>query len=921
MSARTGIRRGAPAGKAQPDGLPLWCRGLLWAAARMLPPTRREDWQREWTAELTCFAAGGGGASPPRSALLRRALICFADARQIRRLSRPRSKGASLLAGGPRRPSLPSLRGVRHAGRALARNPVFSCAAIITLALGIGANTAFFSLVNAIALKPPAVHEHERLVRLYTSTPEGQQYGSSSYLELQEIARGTEVFDGVVGYALAVGAMTEDGRVEALLGEVVTGNYFRVLGVPMTLGRAFADDEDVSPGSNPVVVLGHGFWKRRFGADPGVVGSTIRLNGVLFDIIGVASSDYLGILPGLAAEFWVPAMMIGTLVPDAPEALTSRASRQFMAHARLRDGVGVSEAQGAVSLVAERLAEAFPESNAGHTMTAVMADSVRFHPRVDAAIVPVAMLMLCIPGLVLLIACTNLAGLLLARATDRRKEIAVCLALGAGRRHVVGQLLGESLLLSLLGGGLGIVLASWLLGLIVSLKPPLLVSLSLDVGIDHRVLGFTLAVSLLSGLLFGLIPALKTSKPDLSRALKDEQGVVWRARRVSLRDALIVGQVAVSTLLLLVAGLFVRSLQKAETLEPGFDTQGSVVFSMNVAMRYDEANGREYYRQAIEQMKRVPGATSVAIGDRLPLGLSQQTMQVITDESRRRDDASVETPGEPIDFARVTPDYLRTLGIDLLAGRDFGPQDRLGTAPVAMVSEAAAAHLWGDENPIGRQIETTGGRVLEVVGVARDTRGLLSDAPRPFIYIPFEQSYESVVELIVATDTDPAAFLATSQEALLQVDPEIMPIEVMTMADGTDVILLPVRAAAWAMGSFGILGLLLSAVGIVGALAYSVAQRGHEIGVRLALGATPRGLVGMVVAGGMRRQAIGMVIGLLLALAVGQVLQGLLVGISPADPVAFVAVGLLLAVVAGLASYIPARRAAAADPLVVLRKQ
>ncbi len=823
--------------------------------------------------------------------------------------------------GGRRLPALGafSLGSLRRTARSLTHNPVFAASAIATLALGIGANTAFFSLVNAIALKPPAVRDHDRLVRLYTSTPEGQQYGSSSYLELEEIARQSEIFEGVVGYALTVGAMTEEGRVEALLGEVVTGNYFDVLGVGMALGRGFSAEEDATPGTHPVVVLGHGFWTRRFGADPAVVGSSLRLNGVVFDVIGVAADDYLGILPGLAAEFWAPSMMIGTLVPDAPDALTSRTSRQFMAHARMRDGVDVDAAQGAVSLVAERLAAAYPASNDGHTMTAVPADEVRFHPRVDAAIVPVALLMLCIPGLVLLIACTNLAGLLLARATDRRKEIAVRLALGAGRRHVIAQLLGESVLLAVIGGVLGVAVASWLLGVIVGFKPPLLVSLSLDVGIDHRVLVFTLAISVLSGLLFGLMPALRSSRPDVSRALKDEAGTIWRKRRVSLRDALIVGQVAVSTLLLLVAGLFVRSLQKAETLEPGFDTEGSVVFTMNASMRYDEANGREYYRQAIEQMRRVPGATAVAIGDRLPLGLSQQTMQIIRAETRG--DGAEEEAGEPIDFARVTPDYLRALDIDLLAGRDFGPQDVAGSTPVAIVSEAAAEYLWSGANPIGQYVETVGGSLLEVVGVARDTRGLLSEAPRPFIYIPFEQSYEAAVELIIATDGDPSAFLATAQEALLQVDPEIMPLETMTMADGTDVILLPVRAAAWAMGSFGVLGLLLSAVGIVGALAYSVAQRGHEIGVRMALGATPRGLVGMVVAGGMKRQAVGMAIGTVAAMGIGRVLEGLLVGVSGADPGAFLVVGGLLIGVAALASYLPARRAAAADPLSVLRGQ
>jgi predicted permease len=923
MSAPHGSS-GSSGGQSSNVRLPLWCRALVQMASALVPVARRDDWRREWAAELTCFVGGKGAERPTRSRLLSRASICFTDARQVRRLSRRRASGVS---SSPRRGPLwggfEPLRGIRRAARGLAGNPVFSAAAIITLALGIGANTAIFSLVNAVALKPPAVTDSDRLVRIYTSTPEGQPYGSSSYFELQELAEQTEMFDGVVGYTLTVGAMVEDGAIEALLGEVVTGNYFRVLGVPIALGRGFNAEEDTTPGTHPVIVLGHGFWTRRFGADPSIVGSTIKLNGVRVDVIGVAAEDYLGLVPGLAAEFWAPAMMSGTFLPDSPGALTSRESRQFMVHARLRDSAGVPEAQGAVSLVAGRLAEAFPESNEGRTMTVLLADSVRFHPRVDAVIIPVAMLMLSVPALVLLIACTNLAGLLLARATDRRKEIAVRLALGAGRRQVVSQLLGESLMLSVLGGVFGVALASWLLRIIVGFKPPLLVSLSLDVGIDHRVLVFTLAVSVFAGLTFGLLPALRSSKPDLTRALKDEGAMVWRSRRLSLRGALIVGQVAISTFLLLVAGLFVRSLQSAQSVDVGFDTKSSVVLTMNASLRYDEANGREYYRQAMERMAQLPGATAVALADQLPLfGFDLQKMQIIPEAAWRTGDAPGAGESEAISFGRVTPGFFRALGIDLVAGRDFGREDQPGSRRVVIISEAAARHFWGDENPVGKHLRTLGGQALQVVGVARDTRGPMSPGPpRPYLYVPMAQNYEPAVELIVATDTDPSRFLATAQEALLQLDPEVVPLEIMTMAEGTDVMLFPVRAGAWAMGAFGLLGLLLSAIGIVGALAYSVAQRGHEVGVRMALGATPERLVRMVVAGGMRKVVAGMAVGLALALAVARLLEGFLVGVSSTDPTVFVLISVLLAAVAGLASYIPARRAAAADPLVVLCRQ
>jgi predicted permease len=894
---------------------PLLCRWLLATAANLVPVRKRADWRREWNAELACTARRG---------LLRRTLPCFADALAIRRLERQQGEPVRPSVAGRRSPLLvwDPLSSARRAARSLRQSPVFSVAAVLTLGLGIGANTAIFSFVNAVALKPSAVADPGSLVRIYTSTPEGQPYGSTSFLELQDISEQTQVFDGVVGYTLAVGALTDEGRIELLLGEMVTGNYFDVLGARIAMGRGFRPEEYETPGTHPVIVLGHGLWVRRFGQDPSIVGQTIRLNGTSFDIIGVADESYRGMLPALWVDFWAPAMMAKALAPDVPNALTSRQSRQFMVHARLREGASADEAQAAVSLVAARLAEAFPESNGGHSMTALRADSVRVHPKVDAWLVPMAMAALVVPGLVLLIACTNLAGLMLARATDRGKEIAVRLALGASRRQIVLYLLGESILLSLAGGALGVLLATGLVGMIATMTPPVIISLSLDVGVDYRVLAFTGALSVLVGILFGLVPALRVSKPELSRALKDEEAVPWRARRLSLRNALIIGQVAVSMLLLLVAGLFIRSLQEALTIDPGFDTESSIVFSMNAAVRHDEANGREYYRQVLRRLNAHPGVKGAALADRLPLGFSAQTMQVLVDQPRSGPSRADAREGEAIYFARITPGYFRALGIDLLAGRDFGDLDRQGSPRVTIVSEAAARHLWGDEDPVGKTVRQPGGASLQVVGVARDTRvRTLGDGSEPYLYVPFEQSYESVVELIVATDRDPAAFIGEAQDVILQVDPEVIPLEVMTMSGGNSLILFPLRMAAGLLGGFGALGLLLSSVGLVGSLAYSVSRRSHEVGVRMALGASPGNVVGMVVGGGMRLVVIGMAVGMALALGVGRLIQGLLVGVSPTDPLAFLAVTVLLAAVSLFASWLPARRAAAADPLVVLRNQ
>lgn len=920
--------------------VPRWCRALVLVASFLVPRARRQEWRREWVAELAWFrssqgaptASGPVGASAgpsERRGTLARCLACFSDARQLRRLERkPVRRVADEGPGGARmRAALVDLdlhRSLRRAFRTLAHNPGFSTAAIVTLALGIGANTTMFSLVNAVLFKPPAVEDPAGLVRIYNSTPEGEPFGTVSYPELLDIRALEDVFEGVAGYTLTVAALAEDRRVDSLFGEVVTGNYFDLLGVRPQIGRAFLPEENETPGTHPVVVLGNGFWTRRFAADPAIVGKTIRLNGVAFDVIGVAPADYRGLIPGLSVDFWAPAMMSGAVMPDVPDTLTGRISRQFMLHGRLRDGVELEQAQASLATLASRLEASYPESNEGHVFTVLRAADVRLHPRIDRVVTPVAALLLTVVGLVLLIACTNLAGLLLARASDRRKEIAVRLALGARRRHIVAQLLGESIVLSLSGAAAGLLLASWLTGLIMSFRPPALSFLTLDLGIDHRVLGFTFALAIGAGLFFGMVPALQVSKPELSRSLKDDAGVVWRARRVSLRNILIVGQVAVSMLLLLIAGLFVRSLQSAQTIDPGFNTEESVVFTMNAAMRYDDAGGREYYRELVERVAAMPGASSVALADRLPLGLWQQTMNIVPDEAAGGRQASAATNElvEQIDFARIGPGYFRTLDVPLLSGRDFVATDREGAPLVAIVSEATVDLLWPGEPGVGKYLRTQGGTNIEVVGVASNTRvRSVGEAPRPYIYVPHEQRYESAMELIIATDRDPAQFLAEARDVIMQVDPEVAPLEYMTMSEGNAVILFPIRMAAGLVGAFGLLALLLSSIGVAGSLAYAVSQRSHEVGVRMAMGARPGDLVRMVVGGGMKLVGVGMAIGLVLALLTTRLLEQYLVGISPTDPPAFVGITLLLTAVAVLASYIPARRAAAADPLAVLRKE
>jgi len=815
---------------------------------------------------------------------------------------------------------------LRNAFRSLKKSPGFAVAAVATLALGLGANISIFSIVNAVLLRAPAVRASDELVRIYTSTPEGMPFGSTSYQDYLELRGEADTFRGVVAYTLTIAALTGDGSPETVLGELVSGNYFELLGVEPHLGRAFLPEEDRTPATHPVVILGYGFWQRRFGSDPALVGAGIRLNGVSFDVVGIAPQEFRGLIPGLSADIWVPAMMAPVIQPDPPDMLTSRISRQFFLHARLAEGVGIEQAAARVDVLASRLETAYPQSSAGHTMTVVPASSVRLHPRIDRLLFPVAGLMLALVGLVLLIACTNLAGLLLARASDRRRDIAIRLALGASRRRIVGQVMAESLLLAIMGGSAGLLLASLVTEWLINFRPPLPIPISLDLGLDANVVIFTALLSLAAGVFFGLAPATQASNTELTRALKEDE-IQWKSRRFSLRNVLLVGQMAVSMLLLVIAGLFVRSLQNAGSVDPGFDTRNSAIFTLNVGFRHRPAEGREFYRRLLERAGLLPGVRSAALADRLPLDLSQQSMRVMGERPL--------SSGEPflsVDFARVSPGYFRTLGVPLVNGRDFADQDRQGAPRVAIVSQTMSRQFWPAGDQIGQRLRTEGGDEIEVIGVAGDTKvRSLGELDRPYMYVAFEQRYEAAMQLVLGTGgsgpadsnaaLDPGTILAAGRALIKGIDPEIAPITVKTMPEHLSTALLPAQIAAGLVGGFGLLALLLAAVGIAGLMAYTVARRTREVGIRMALGASDIDVLRLVMGGGLRLVSVGVALGTLMALATTRLLSGFLVGVSPTDPLAFAGIILLLSAVAMIAGYIPARRAATADPMVVLRQK
>jgi len=805
---------------------------------------------------------------------------------------------------------------LQYGARMLRTNPGFTTVAVLTLALGIGANTAIFSLINAFLLRPLPVPEPQTLVNIYTSNPDGAGYSTSSYPDFADLRQMNEVFSGVIGYAGINVSVTGDGRPELIFGEMVSGNYFSALGVQPVQGRAFLPEEDRTPGTHPVAVISHGLWQRRFGSAPDMVGKSIVLNGHLFTVIGVAPADFKGLLaPGLAMDVWTPIMMVGAL-RQGTEALSQRNQRWLSLKGRLQPGVSIAQAQAAAGAVARRLEQAYPESNEKRAVKLLATSSVHIHPSSDGKIFSLGGLLMIVVGLVLLVACSNLANLLLARLTSRRREIAVRLALGATRGRLLRQFLAESLLLSLCGGAVGLLLAFWLVNLLVTFKPPLPVPLSLDVAIDTRVLACTLLLTVVTGVFFGLTSAFQTSKPDLAHDLKEE-GTQLRVgqRRFSFRNLLIVTQVAASLVLLVAAGLFVRSLQKAGAVAPGFDTDHAAIISFNLGLhRYQEDQGRRFYERFVERTRALPGAQEASLTDRLPLSnLGPQSAQILI-EGRNRGDQ-----GTTLQYARISPRYFRTLGIPLRQGRDFTPQDDGAAPPVAIINKAAARAFWPNQSPLGQHLQRDG-KLLEVVGVVEDTKvAALNEEAQPYLYLPFVQNYSPLMQVVVQAADNPATMLAPLRHLAREIDENVAIFQLKTMPEHMGVELYPLRLTSSLLTLFGLLALLLASMGLYGVMAFSVSQRTRELGIRLALGAQRRDIFKLIIGQGLVLTLIGVGVGLGVSLAVTQLLSSWLFGISATDPLTFAGVSVFLIAVAALACYLPARRATKVDPMVALR--
>ena len=810
------------------------------------------------------------------------------------------------------------IRDLKYSIRMLIKNPAFTIAAVTTLALGIGLNAATYSAVNGILLRPLGGTESpEELVQLYREWP-GIEFGSNSvphYRDLRD--RSGDVFENMALWSFAPMSLSANERSERVMGMVVSANFFQTFGTRPALGRAFLPGtEDAEPGAHPVVVLGHGFWQARFGGDPGIVGSTILLNGSPFEVVGVADPAFKGPVNYASTPIYVPLMMHGTIEPGSNR-LTERGNNSMNVVGRLRDGITIDRAEEQIDAVVAQLSDEYPESYEGQLGTRLIFNNdAGLHPSFGPAQRGMSAVMMAVVGLLLLIACVNVANLFLARARDRRQEMGVRLSLGAGRGRIVRQLLTESLLFSLLAGAAGLGLAHIATRLLSNVRPPIDGPWAMDVAIDGSVLWFTLGISLAAGIVFGMAPALQAARPSTVSAIKG--AATDRAGRSRTSSALVVVQMALSLLLLISSGLFLRSLQGAMRIDPGFEAPSNLVMaSLDPGLQgYDTPSAQAFYDRLLERIASAPEVSSVALVYSAPLGLGSA-------------DRGVAIPGyefaegerNSLYYTYVTEGYFETMGIQFIEGRPISRTDDAASAPVIVVNQRFADRFWPGESALGHIVQTAGAE-REVVGVVETGKYVsLGEAPAEFMFMSHHERFNSDMTIVARTPTDPQGALRTIQRLVREADPDMPLYDVRTMADHMGIALLPARLGGSMLGLFGLLGLTLAAVGIYGVMAYSVSQRRRELGIRVALGADRDSVVRMVVTEGMRLAVVGTVIGLVGAILAAQLVKGLLYDIQPIDPIAFTGVPLLLIAVSGLAVYLPARRAARADPMRALKSE
>jgi predicted permease len=821
------------------------------------------------------------------------------------------------------------LQDVRYAIRGLRKSPGFTLVAMATLALGIGVNSSIFSIVNAILYRPLAVERSAELVDIFGHEATSDNHETLSYPNYVTIREQAATLSGVIGYSNFFAHLSVENSSDLVIGEIVTDNYFSVLGVRPALGRGFTADEFAAQSAFPVAVVSDRLWKSKFLGAPDVVGKTFKMNGVVYSVIGVAPPDFSGMRPAVSALMWIPTAMVEKVEPIGNQRTTGKPStglrneRRERAYlnlkGRMKPGVTFAQSRAELEGIAARLSSTYPESNAQERIAVWRTDDVRINPDVDKTMAPVGLVLVGAVGLVLIVACANLANLMLARAAGRRREIAVRLALGAARARLVRQLLTESMVLALAGGVVAVPIAAYLSAFIARVQPPLPIDLGLQVTPDWRVMVFTLVAAVATGLVFGVMPALSASRPNLVPALKGG-GNNGPRKRIEMRDALVVFQMAVSLVLVVGGALMVRSLAVAGRVKLGYDSDRLAQLALALEMNgYDGERGGRLLEAGLQRLSAMLQVEAVAITSRLPLSLNNNGFGLFIDGRQ----ASASDRPFTIDGTYIDERYFGTMQLPILAGRNIEPADRDESRRVAVITQTMAQRFWPGrpDDAIGKEFRTRwAGDPWRIVGVVADYKvDTPGESPKSYIHLPLGRK-ESFGNYIVRT-TVPAATLVTAmQKELRVIDPELIFLDRGTLRELANVRLFPVRAGAWLIGAFGALALIVASIGLYGVIGYSVSRRVREIGIRKALGAQPSQLIGMVLGEGMTLVAVGGVIGALLAAGAAQVLSSVLY-VGPFDAVSFGLAFGVLAAVALAANAIPARRAARVDPMIALRQE
>jgi predicted permease len=819
------------------------------------------------------------------------------------------------------------LADVRFALRWLRRSPGFTLVAIVSLAIGIGFNTALFTIVDALLFKPLPVAEPKTLVDVFTSS-RATQFGTTSYADYLDLKAQNDVFEDVAGYSPMFGALNLDNRSRLAIGEVVTGNYFQMLGVRAMRGRTILPEDDRAEAPR-VAVVSQRYWRRELGGAPDAIGRTLRIRGNPYTIVGVAPESFTGMVPVLAPELWIPVSssleiepigMHDTVPSPGTNRLDKRGDRWLFVRARLKPGKSAAEAEANLKVLTARLEEANPQTNKNRRAVVRPTSDVHFHPAADSTILPIAGGLMFVVGLVLLTACANVASVLLARASGRQREIGIRLALGASRGRLVRQLVTEALVMSLIGAVVGVLLALWVTSIVSSLDLPLPFPLAFNLKIDARVLLFTMSAALLAALLAGLAPAVQASRPALVGELRGDRPMGRAGRRWTLRDVLVAGQMAVTAALLVVAALLTRTLVAAEHTNVGFPVEKIALVSTDTTMvQYTPERSRQFFEEGVARLKTIPGVEAAALATRVPFSINYNRWEVWIPDHHRPGDH-----GDVIDMTAVSPDYFDTVGVSLVEGRGFTNDDRPNTPWVAVANETFARRYWPGQSAVGKTFRSrvSDGPVFQIVGVAADHKVLtVGEPPTAFLHVALNQRPSKYAAFVARTRRDASTLLQDMRRELLSLEPNLVFVENQTMEAEVSATLFPVRASAWLLSGVGVTAMVLAAVGLYGVIAYSVARRTREIGVRMALGARPALVVGLVMQHGLLLAVAGIAAGCIMAAAAAGLIAGALYGVHPSDPLSWFAAIVIVLGVAALANFVPAWRAARVDPSIALRTE